>query len=211
MRIIIISSSKEIEKEAEILTKLFEAGLETLHLRKHRYSTKKMSNLLKEIPKHFHSRIIIHSHHNLARKYKLKGIHLTKSHKKRKIRTWLILKLIKMKNPNFEITTSFNSIGQLLDGLENYNYNYVFLSPIFDSLSSKFQSAYTEHSLKSALQKTTLKVIARGGCDVDSVEKARNIGFNGMAFYSSIWQKDEPLQEFKKIIEKFQELNIPIE
>ena len=31
---------------------------------------------LQEIPVHFHNRIVIHSHHNLAWTFKLKGIHL---------------------------------------------------------------------------------------------------------------------------------------
>ena len=39
MKLIVISSSKNIENEAKIVTKLFEAGLENFHL-----SKKKLSN-----------------------------------------------------------------------------------------------------------------------------------------------------------------------
>lgn len=210
MKLIVISNSGSIENEAQIVTKLFEAGLETFHLRKHRLSIRLTKELINQIPAHFHNRIVIHSHHTLARKFNLKGIHLTKSHKKRRYKTWLIIKLIKLKNPNLIITTSFSNIGHLFES-HGTPYKYAFLSPIFDSLSSKFQGGFTEHSLKSALQKSALKIIARGGVDISSIEKANAIGFEGLAFYSVIWKKADPLKEFNSIIEKFQELKIPIE
>ena len=166
---------------------------------------------MNKIPAHFHDRIILHSHHKLARKYNLKGIHLTKTHIKKRFRTWLTIKLIQIKNPGIIITTSFNNIGQLFEKEHRHNYDYVFLSPIFDSLNSKFQGGFTEHSLKSAIQKTSFEVIARGGVDITSVDKASLIGFNGLAFYSAIWKKKDPLAEFNNIVEKFQELKIPIE
>jgi thiamine-phosphate pyrophosphorylase len=211
MKLIVISSSGIIENETNIVTKLFEAGLETFHIRKHKLSTKQIKEFINQIPKHFHNRIIIHSHHKLARKFNLKGIHLTKSHKKNKTRTWFTIKILKLRNPGIIITTSYSSIGQLLEKSNTYNYDYVFLSPIFDSLSSKFQGGFTAHSLRSAIEKTDLKVIARGGIDITAIEKANALGFYGLAFYSSIWKKKNPLEEFNKIVEKFQELKIPIE
>lgn len=211
MKLIVISNSGIMENEAIIVTKLFEAGLETFHLRKHKTSTKKTRDLISAIPSHFHNRIVIHSHHNLARYFKLKGIHLTKTHKKRKFRTWLILKLIKLKNPHIIISTSYDTIGKLFEHSESYNYNYVFLSPIFESITSKFQGGYTTHSLKSALIKSEYKVIARGGVDINAIEKAHEIGFEGLAFYNSIWKRKDPVGEFNAIVEKFLELKIPIE
>jgi thiamine-phosphate pyrophosphorylase len=211
MKLIVISNSGVMENEAIIVTKLFEAGLETFHLRKHRISTKKTKELIKAIPSHFHNRIVIHSHHNLARYFNLKGIHLTKTHKKRKFRTWLTLKFIKLKNPNIIISTSYDTIGKLFEQSESYTFNYVFLSPIFESITSKFQGGYTTHSLRSALEKSQYKVIARGGVDINAIEKANEIGFEGLAFYNSIWKRKDPVGEFNSIVEKFLELKIPIE
>ncbi len=211
MKLIIISSSVHIENEAQIVTKLFEAGLETFHLRKLAWSTQKMKEFINQIPEHFHDRIFIHSHHNLADKFKLGGIHLTSTHKKRKLQTWLMIKWIKLKLPHIKITTSFKTIGNLLDTEHAYDYSYVFLSPVFDSVLSKFQSGFTEHSLHSALNKTKLNVIARGGVDITSIEKANKTNFKGLAFYSSIWKTKDPVTEFNKIVEKFQDLSISIE
>ncbi len=211
MKLIVISSSKTLDNEAEIVTKLFESGLETFHLRKHKFSTNMMRNYIKKIPEAYHNRIIIHSHHGLARKFKLRGVHLTKSHLKDSVKTWATLKILRFFNPDIEITTSYNNIGQLLEKNHSYDYSYVFLSPVFDSLSSKFQSGFTEHSLASAMRKTTYKVVARGGVDMDAIAKGDKIGFHGMAFYSALWKKKDPTAEFNKVIEKFKELNIPIE
>lgn len=211
MKLIVISSSNHVEDEVKIVTQLFEAGLETFHIRKHKLSTGKMRDFIKSFPNHFHNRIVIHSHHKLAGKFNLKGIHLTKTHKKRKWRTWFILKMIKLKNPDIILSTSYTTIGQILEKNQDYDYSYAFLSPIFDNFNSKFQGGFTEHSLKSALQKTSLPVIARGGVDINSIEKAHSIGFAGLAFYTSIWQKENKVEEFNRIVEKFQELKIPIE
>jgi thiamine-phosphate pyrophosphorylase len=211
MQLIVISSSSVLENEAQLITQLFEAGLETFHLRKHKLSTKGTKKLLNEIPTHFHNRIVLHSHHNLARHFHLKGIHLTKAHIKKNYRTWFAVKLIQLKNPKIIITSSFNSIGQLFEINHSYPFNYVFLSPIFDSLNSKFQSGFTEHSLRSAIQKSKFPVIARGGVDIDSIQKAHAIGFQGLAFYSSIWKKKDPVAEFIQVVEKIQSLNISIE
>jgi thiamine-phosphate pyrophosphorylase len=211
MKLIVISSSVHIENEAQIVTKLFEAGLETFHLRKLKWPTQKMKAFINQIPKHFHDRIFIHSHHNLAYRFKLGGIHLTSTHKKRKFQTWLMIKWIKIKRPHIKITTSFKTIGNLLDTEHVYDYAYVFLSPVFDSITSKFQSGFTEHSLHSALQKTKLNVIARGGVGITSIEKANKTNFKGLALYSSIWKTKDPVAEFNKVVEKFQELNIFIE
>jgi thiamine-phosphate pyrophosphorylase len=211
MKLIVISNSNSIEDEVKIVTGLFEAGLETFHIRKHKLSTKKMKEFIKSFPEHFHNRMVIHSHHKLAGKFNLKGIHLTKTHKKRKWRTWFTLKLIKFKNPGIILTTSYSTIGQILEKKQDYEYDYTFLSPIFDNFNSRFQGGFTEHSLKSALQKSHLKIVARGGVDTNAIENANQIGFSGLAFYSSIWRKKDPIEEFNSIVEKFQELKIPIE
>jgi len=211
MKLIIISSSSEIENEIQIITKLFEAGLETFHLRKHRQSTKKIKAFISQIPEQYHSRIVLHSHHKLARKFNLKGIHHTKTHRKKKLKTWITTRLVQMRHPSILLTTSYGNIGSMLELEKDYNYDYAFLSPIFDSLTNKYQSGYTHHSLKSALEKVNKKIIARGGTGIDTIEKVNELGFAGIALYSCIWKKKDPVAEFNKIIEKCQELNLKIE
>lgn len=84
MKLFVITSSKEVPDETSLITKMFECGLTNLHLRKPKFSTNQMSDYIKEIPEHFHKYIVIHSHHQLALKYNLKGIHLTSTHLSKK-------------------------------------------------------------------------------------------------------------------------------
>jgi thiamine-phosphate pyrophosphorylase len=211
MKLIVISSSKNIENETKIVTELFEAGLETFHLRKNEMSTRAMKNYLSQIPSHFHNRIFIHSHFKLLLNFDLKGIHLTSKHKKNKWKTYLLVRLIQLKKPSLQITTSFKTLGELYQPKHDYNYDYVFLSPVFDSYISKFQSNFSEYSLKVALSKTPFKVIARGGITPSIKTKAKEIGFYGVAFYSWLWNTKNQVEEFEKITEDFLKHNIPIE
>lgn len=210
MRLIVISSSSDkIEHEPQILTKMFEAGLETLHLRKPKFSTKQLTEYIKSIPEHFHDRIVIHSHHNLARKFNLKGVHLTKTHKRKPFKMKWNLRLLKLKNPKAIVSTSNGRLAGLFE--DDYEYSYSFLSPVFNSISGKYQSGFTEHSLKSAINRTGKKIIARGGVDIYCIEKVNEIGFDGMALFSAIWKKPDPLKEFNNIVARCAELGIPIE
>lgn len=209
MKLILISSTQSIEKETEILTDLFSNGLQTLHLRKPKFSTPRLKKLIQSIPSKYHNRIIIHSHHNLALNFDLRGIHLTKTHKRRRFKTWLTLKLLNSRKPDLFMTTSHTKLGKILEAEKPYN--YVFLSPIFDSSTSKYQAGFTEHSLKGVLKKSPYKVIARGGVDLQQVEKVKEIGFEGLVMRSSIWESEDPVAEFNKYVKIFEELGIPVE
>jgi thiamine-phosphate pyrophosphorylase len=210
MKLIVISSSTDIEEEAAIVTRLFEAGLETFHLRKQKMSARRTREFLRAVPAHFHNRIVLHAHHSLAIKFRLKGVHLTRTHKKREFRNKLRLWLLRLRQPALQVTTSFSNIGSLFE-TQPFNLDYAFLSPVFDSLNSKFQGGFTTHSLQSALSKSTVPVIARGGVDIAAIEKAQQLGFAGVAFYSSLWSKKDPVAEFNKVTEAFTALGIPIE
>ena len=198
MKSIVISAQKSIEKETEIVTQLFKEGLTRFHLRKPHYSYKKMKDYLDKIPSEYHNRIIIHSNHKLAHKYNLKGIHLAVKDRDTSLRNWLRIKSIKRKNKWITVSTSFHSINEL----DKYNdlYDYVFLSPIFDSISKKdYQSGFKAFSLTSATQRSNYKVVALGGVDSHNIKDAFNMGFWGCGFLGTIWTNDSPIDKFIEI------------
>ncbi len=209
MKIIVISSNKQNEKETKIVTTMFEHGLETFHLRKPRLTTKELSEYIEQIHAHFHNRIVIHTHHSLAGKYKLKGIHFTRSHLKTPRKTWWRLKLLSWKRPLSSLTmsSSHSKLSTLYEPTE-YSYNYVFVSPVFDSLTGKFQSGFYEEGIKAANEKSGKKIIARGGVNADKLEKVNELGFYGIALYSALWDKPDPFQEFLNILRRCKELGI---
>src|SRR5262249_27530774 len=107
MKIVVISNTTDMDGEHEMVHQMFEAGLEYFHIRKPKYSTEDLRKYLDKIDKKYRDRIIIHTHHELCIPYKLKGIHLTNRHKKKRfLQTWLMMKYIKFKRPDIQVTTS---------------------------------------------------------------------------------------------------------
>ncbi len=209
MKLIVISPSKKEDSEIPFLLNMFEQGLPTYHVRKKTFSTRELRKYIEEIPVKYHNRLVIHSHHELALQFNLKGVYLSRAHKKRKWRTWFWMKWFKLRKSKLEVSTTFRSIESIAD--HSTEYNHIFLSPVFDSLSGNFQSAFSYYNLKPALKNTRLKVIARGGVAADRIQEAKELGFSGVAFYTSIWKSGNPVQEFIKVKEKFEELKLPIE
>lgn len=209
-----IHSTKEeldaqLQLETSIVTQMFENGLETFHLRKPKFTTKEITAYLDRIPAKFHHKIVMHSHHILALKYKTKGISLGRKDKGSSIKKWLKLRLIKSKKQPLVIASSFGRISNLIE--ETYKYDYVFLSPIFDGLTGNFATGIKKEQLKGVLSRIPHKVIARGGVSTEKIELIKEMGFDGMAIHSIIWKKKDPLQEFIRFKEKFEELGIIIE
>lgn len=209
MKLILLSPSDKKDSELAILVSMFDQGLQTYHVRKVKYSTRQLRDFISSIPEKYHNRIVIHTHHELALKFNLKGVYISRSHKKRKYRTWLRMQWFKIKKRKLDMSLTFRSTEDLYD--YNSKYNYVLLSPVFDSLSGNFQAGFSDQNLRTALKQTKYNVVARGGISVDNIQKANELGFSGAAFYSSIWKAKNPLEEFKNVKEKFKELNIPME
>jgi len=198
MKLIVLSSPKNNPAEPEIVTQFFKNGLEIFHLRKPRFSQKEMERYLNLIPGEFFNRIVIHSYHKLAVKYNLRGIHLTRRHRKQKFKTWLKTKYVKSKNPDITITASFHSLESLFE--DQSNYDYVFLSPIFDSISKgNYQGRFSGHNLEVTLSKTQQKVLALGGVDIDKLAEIKEMNFAGMVLHGAIWQSKDPVEAFRNI------------
>ncbi len=118
--------------------------------------------------------------------------------------------MLRISTSNFVKTTSHGKLASLYD-VEEMNFDYVFLSPIFNTITGKYQSGFYEDSIVAAIQKTGKKIIARGGVDVTRVEKIKELGFYGMALYSSVWDKEHPVEEYLKVIHRCNELGIKVE
>lgn len=68
--------------------------------------------------------------------------------------------------------------------------NYVFLSPVFDSISKPgYPSAFAPEYLKENLQKRRVPVIALGGITAEKVAECRKMGFRGVALLGHVWEQ----------------------
>lgn len=210
MKLIVITPSKDVADEQTLITRMFESGLGCLHLRKPKYSTKQMTDYIREIPAHFHNRIVIHSHHKLALKFKLKGIHLSHTHLTKKWHYFFTRLRLKMKFGKTSKSRSYSRLQQIYTK-EDQNFDYYLIGTMYNSMTGEFYSGFYEAGITAAIRNTTKALVARGGTSPSVIAKTAQYGFNGIAFNSFIWGNDTPFDNFKLILAEFKAHGIPLE
>jgi thiamine-phosphate pyrophosphorylase len=193
MKLIVISAENKVEKEHELINALFGQGLKCFHLRKPGYTIAEMQDLLKLIHPKYLRRISIHSNYELIGKYNLAGIHLTGDYLNQMPEKDLKDLYYAAKKKNLKVSSSIHSLKDLLN--LSFKYDYVFLSPVFDSISKKGHiSKFPHPEISESLQnlkntKNRTEVIALGGIDKDKIEKTIEMNFDGLALLGSIWKE----------------------
>ena len=186
--LVVITPEKNHPKEIEIIISLFEDGLQLLHVRKPTFTEEELRNYLQEISKRFHKKIVIHSHYKLAKEFSLKGIHLTERNRKLRIKNLRV------------VSASFHSTEELLKSRRNYE--YVFLSPVFDSISKHgYKSNFDLEELRPFLKKRK-NVIALGGINNENIKSIKQTGFAGAAILGFVWESKNPVKAYKELILK---------
>ena len=178
--LIVISTPDFFHSEILLIHQLFQNGLTRLHLRKPNCSFAEMENFISEINAKYYPFVSLHSHLQLAEKYKLGGIHKTSYN----------FKEFSEKNNFFGRKTASTHTFEECEKELQYS-DYVFLSPIFDSISKeKYCSTFKEEDLTKFLSsiKKKEKIVALGGVDKNNIEKLKTIGFENFALLGSIWK-----------------------
>jgi len=166
-------------------------------LRKSDFTSDEMEAYIKQIPAEYLSKIVLHSHHHLVDKYHLKGKHKTSANTSEiTVKQLIADKADERRIENF-ISTSFHSTEEIMAC--DYNYEYAFLSPIFDSISKKgYTSKFNQTELKSFLstRDKKMELIALGGISEETIHQAMDLGFNGIAVLGAIWNSKIPVKHF---------------
>lgn len=198
MKLIVISNPIDFEGEIPVVIALFEHGLEYFHLRKPDYHESEVLAFLNAIPKEFHNRIILHNHFHLVDRFSLKGIHFSTRFPSEKFFR---------RNSIIHQSASFHTMEEIKHC--NFNLDYIFLSPIFDSISkpdygSNFDLLELENEIAEVkTDRTKPKIIALGGVDESRIACVRKAGFDGVAILGALWnnkfREDEIVSTFTKI------------
>jgi len=207
MKIVLISKPSYTINEHQILTDLFELGLDNFHIRKPKFSKTEIVRFLELIPYMYRNRLILHSFHELAIEYGTKGVHFSddkkKSLKEKALGIFKSKPLAKAADySSMQRSASLHSLNMLADC--NESFDYVFLSPIFDSISKKrYKSLFkNKEKLRSAVLKSNQRVIALGGVDAGKIKDVQAMGFSGVALLGAIWKHPDPVGAFLKIKEE---------
>jgi len=177
MKIIIITLPDFFEREAFFINKFFADGLETLHLRKPKARFSDYERLIQQIDSYYHNRIVVHDYFELALKYSLKGVHLNSRNPK--------------KPEGFLGTVSKSLHSSLEVESEKDKFDYVSLSPIFDSISKQgYNSKFSIQELKKLKNKGVIddKVYALGGVTFENLSIVESLGFGGAMILGAAWK-----------------------
>lgn len=133
----------------------------------------------------------------MKEEYKLKGIHL--SHRNPLIPD----------NYTGHVSASCHTFDEVT--ADKKMCDYVFLSPIFDSISKEgYASAFTSESIREAAEKGIIdkRVIALGGVDENNLLQVKDFGFGGAAILGGLWNKFDPASDYnyQELIAHFRKL-----
>lgn len=226
--LVVITSPVFFAGEATCLEGLLAAGLEKLHIRKPGAKEEEIANLLRQMPSGGHSRLVLHGSRQLADEYGIPQIHCP-------LKVWKESKTChpvaraaetadgagKVPAPKeakgshgekpMVYSTSLHSweemdeIGRREINGTHADLEYVFISPLFDSISKSGYVANTRLLQRPAGPYTdsvnsAVKVIGLGGIDKDTIIPVIEHGWDGAAVLGWIWKEpDAAVERFEKL------------
>lgn len=182
--IVIITPPRFLPGEAEMLSLLL-GGLDCrVHLRKPGCTERQMRRLIEALPEEFRPRLSLQDHLSLAPGYGLGGVHPTSR-----------FPVVPEGWPGL-VSRSCHSLGEVATCRDA---DYLFLSPVFDSISkSGYSSAFTDAQLRSAPE-IDGHVYALGGVRPEHFPLLAEYGFGGAALLGHVWRDCSP-EGMRKVI-----------
>ena len=176
--------------EAEAITRLLNLGeADYVHIRHPLCNQIEIKRLISLIPEKLRPQLALHDHIELALSGLAGGIHTNN----RNLPFMRQLPFGECRDIRFSRSChSFDeaseSLGDLLGVKCDKDFDYVTLSPIFDSISKKgYLSRFDEEDLRLRLPKIKEKVIALGGITKARIPLLKDIGFSGAAMLSALF------------------------
>lgn len=184
--LVIITEPGFFPREPEALRRLLD-GLECrVHLRKPGSAAESMRRLVESLPEELRPRLTLQDHLRLAPEYGVGGVHPT-SRFPEIPPGWRGL-----------VSRSCHSLDELAMCRDA---DYMFLSPVFDSISkSGYASAFSDAQLREAAgRQIGPRVYALGGVRPENFPLLREYGFGGAALLGHVW-KDSSAEGLSKVI-----------
>lgn len=184
--LVIITEPGFFPREPEALRRLLD-GLECrVHLRKPGSAAEDMRRLVESLPEELRPRLTLQDHLRLAPEYGVGGVHPT-SRFPEIPPGWRGL-----------VSHSCHSLDELAMCRDA---DYMFLSPVFDSISkSGYASAFSDAQLREAAgRQIGPRVYALGGVRPENFPLLREYGFGGAALLGHVW-KDSSAEGLSKVI-----------
>jgi Thiamine monophosphate synthase len=175
-RLIGITPSQSTPSEQERIIEFLANGIDFFHIRKPSLSVQELRDYLNVFPLEVRERLTLHANQSVALEMDLGGVHYNS------------------KNPypnscptGLRKSYSCHSLAEV-ENLRD-TFDYVFLSPIYDSISKQgYKSHFSLEDLKTS-KAINDKVIALGGVSKDKFKELKDYGFGGAALLGALWHK----------------------
>ena len=179
MKIIAITTPKVIDEDTFLIKNLLERGIDFVHLRKPDADINACRKLLSELTDEERTKIIVHDFPELYFEFSLKGIHINRN-------------VTSLPNDYKGYKTrSCHSLEEIIKYKNDYD--YLFLSPIFDSISKVgYKSEFNNQDLLEASEGGIIdeKVIALGGVTFDKIPYLEGLHFGGVAMIGGLYNME---------------------
>lgn len=189
--VLITRPEPNILGEKRTIRRLFDAGLARLHLRKPHWSAEDHTRFLDSIPERYWPRIVLYTHAEIVLSRGLGGLHLKSD--ERLPRNW---------PEGRAVSTSCHSYDELISGPRRRAYSL--LGPVYPSISKQDHNPRrTPREMEVIIQRWRsaggCPVFALGGISPATAGKARELGFDGLAFVGAVWDAEDPVRSFLDI------------
>ncbi len=186
-RLVAITPEQTLDDEAERIAALLDAGFDYVHIRKPQMTEGQVRSYVATLPKKYVSRLKMHYFPSVAADCGLGGLHLNARCPHA---------------PEGFAGACSRSCHSLVEVAENPGLDYVFLSPIFNSISKQgYMANFTEQQLRGNVDS---HVFALGGVTADKIAWLNDVGFGGCAFLGYLFAADRKIfdQRIQQIIEQ---------
>ncbi|AHM61331.1 thiamine monophosphate synthase [Flammeovirgaceae bacterium 311] len=185
-RLLVITPEEAYPQETQWVNRLFNSGLQSLHLRKPGWSELQLLCYLEQIEACYHPQIMLHHGAGVPEQLRVKGLHF-QQHTLPQVKS------------GYCVSCSVHSWQEYLAVEEQVT--YAFISPFFNSISKQGYRANPELQVMPA-EANAQKAVALGGVNSSRIEEVRHLGLGGAALLGAIWQSVNPLAAFLEIQKK---------
>ena len=172
---IAITQPFAVDREDAIIRHLLANGFDIVHLRKPDADIEYCRDLLGRLTPAERSRIVVHDYASLYEEFALRGIHLNRNYTAYPTH---------YRGTRTRSCHTFEEVAKYKDECD-----YLFLSPIFDSISKRgYTSKFSHTELLSASHAGIIdtRVIALGGVTPKRIDYLKSLNFGGIAMMGAI-------------------------
>lgn len=188
--LIVISQPHFFAGEAQLINKLFAHGMPLLHLRKPGASGDDLEALIAEIDPRYRPQLVLHQQHDLSALFPIHRWHFPERERQQAT-----------------VTASHRFLSTSIHRLADYAslsaiFAYVFLSPVFDSISKQGYGAMDADHHPWQIKEKHIPLIALGGITPTNMEQAFQMGFDGVAALGYVWQHTDPCRALEELLKQ---------